>query len=236
MMLKIEKTETTVYTEEEVKWGGKLEDWLQKQLSLSQFTYFLAHTETGVIWGQVEGKTLTLSKPHELLPKPEASLERLHMARLFSTQAEWLLWRDGNGRYHTRLIQDPKTEKINNNTFWSLLQKFIQFFLGKFFTTPPQEIVFTEYMDEEQILWGTEATKLDNNFTLMSDGVQGLRHVVPIAVDLPKPVPTNQRPLRLRIRHYIGGDKHGRIVASRLCDLRSVTSKEQANEQNAETN
>jgi len=80
----------------------------------------------------------------------------------------------------------------------------------------------TEFIPEHQILWGTQAEKINNGFTLVSDGSQGLRHAVPL-IDIP--FDSNQklyRPLRLCVRHYIDDDKETglvRIYLSRLVNL-----------------
>jgi len=82
----------------------------------------------------------------------------------------------------------------------------------------------TEYIPESQILWGTQVEKTENNFSLVSDGQQGLRHGVP----LPKSsinFDSNRildRPLRLSVRHYIDCDEEtglARIYLSRLVNL-----------------
>lgn len=73
-----------------------------------------------------------------------------------------------------------------------------------------------QYYDEKQILWGTHAEPAENGFTLMSDGSQGLRHYVPVEVK------TNggERPLRLKLRHYLSKEAgFVRVDFSRLVDL-----------------
>ncbi|MBD2206446.1 TIGR03984 family CRISPR-associated protein [Calothrix sp. FACHB-1219] len=88
----------------------------------------------------------------------------------------------------------------------------------------------TEFIPENQILWGTQAEKISDGFTLVSDGSQGLCHAVPL-VDIN--FDANQklyRPLRLCVRHYINDDKEtglARIDLSRLVNL--TTEKELAN-------
>jgi CRISPR-associated protein (TIGR03984 family) len=79
----------------------------------------------------------------------------------------------------------------------------------------------TEFIPENQILWGTQAEKISGGFTLVSDGSQGLHHAVPL-VDIK--FDGNQklyRPLRLSVRHYIHYDDTGlaRIYLSRLVNL-----------------
>lgn len=75
-----------------------------------------------------------------------------------------------------------------------------------------------EFFDEDQILWGNRFEQADGGFSLMSDGAQGLRHAVPIAVAPPN---GKQRPLRLTVRHYLSEDDSGlvRVAYSRLVTL-----------------
>ena len=82
----------------------------------------------------------------------------------------------------------------------------------------------TEFIPEEQILWGTQAEQITDDFTLVSDGSQGLRHAVPLTnIDFNR----NQqlyRPLRLVVRHYIDCDETtglARIYLSRLVSVKS---------------
>ena len=79
----------------------------------------------------------------------------------------------------------------------------------------------TEFIPENQILWGTQAGKICGDFTLVSDGSQGLRHAVPlidIEFDENKKL---YRPLRLSVHHYVDYDDSGvaRIALSRLVKL-----------------
>lgn len=86
----------------------------------------------------------------------------------------------------------------------------------------------TEFIPEHQILWGTQAEKVSNGFTLVSDGQQGLRYAVPL-IDIE--FDNNQklyRPLRLTVRHYIDyQDQTGlaRIYLSRIASLKSESRK-----------
>lgn len=79
-----------------------------------------------------------------------------------------------------------------------------------------------DYIPEDQILWGTQAEgQQKEDFTLVSDGSQGLKHAVPLTGINFKG--KDSRPLRLKIRHYIDYDKDGvaRIYLSRLVKLDS---------------
>lgn len=80
-----------------------------------------------------------------------------------------------------------------------------------------------EAFDEEHILWGTRCVGQKNDFTLMTDGRQGLRHAVPLLV------PNNvfdakerHHPIRLRLRHYLTYDADGQanVSLSRLVALK----------------
>ncbi|MDF5732513.1 MAG: CRISPR-associated protein Csx19 [Rhizonema sp. PD38] len=88
----------------------------------------------------------------------------------------------------------------------------------------------TYILPEDQILWGTQADKELNGFTLVLDGQQGLRHAVPlIGIQFDK-TQTLYRPLRLTVRHYIDTEEEtglARIYLSRLVNL--TTKKELRN-------
>ncbi|MCP6760124.1 MAG: CRISPR-associated protein Csx19 [Fischerella sp. CENA71] len=88
----------------------------------------------------------------------------------------------------------------------------------------------TEFIPENQILWGTQAEKICEGFTLVSDGSQGLCHAVPLADINFDAKQKLYRPLRLCVRHYINYDEEtglARIYLSRLVNL--TTEKELAN-------
>ena len=168
--------------------------WLQTQAVTYQLDWLLAHADDGAIWGRMEaGKLLVAPEP------PPLRLETLQQARLFSSAAELLLWRDGDNDFHARLIRDVNEAK---------------------------NAVFTEALDERQMLWGTDAQPLKNTgFTVMSDGARGLRHVVPL--HLAGAFGEENRPLRLRVRHYLEEDASGfvRVTASRLVELTEETKR-----------
>jgi CRISPR-associated protein (TIGR03984 family) len=80
-----------------------------------------------------------------------------------------------------------------------------------------------EAFDEMHILWGTQAEERAQDFTLVADGRQGLRHAVPLKVE--DAAFGRGRPLRLVVRHYLtyDGDGRGRIAQSRLVALRQMS-------------
>lgn len=76
--------------------------------------------------------------------------------------------------------------------------------------------------DEAHILWGTRAEDRENDFTLLADGRQGLRHAVPLNIPASSFDGKSQyRPLRLLLRHYLANDSDGcaRVCLSRLLGL-----------------
>ena len=77
--------------------------------------------------------------------------------------------------------------------------------------------------DESYLLWGTQVEEEKNDFSLVSDGRQGLMHAVPLAIDSSIMQPDYlYRPLRLKMRHYVGFERdNGQavFVASRLVGL-----------------
>jgi len=167
--------------------------WLQRQAGQHKLKWLLAHADDGVIWGKVNdnGQLITSdSVASEVSPPLRAAT--LQQARLFSEDAELLLWRDGDNQWHARLIR-----KAANGE------------------TP----TFTEAIDEPQMLWGTHG-EYRNRFTLLRDGAQGLRHAVPMELPLGRNSETT--PPRLWVRHYLHKDDNGftRIVASRLVELK----------------
>ena len=79
---------------------------------------------------------------------------------------------------------------------------------------------FTEMIDEKQILWGDQAKmcEKDPSFTLMSDGQQGLCHIIPLSFSEISPFLKKMggyQPLRLHIRHYLANEDVARIAVSR---------------------
>ncbi len=85
-----------------------------------------------------------------------------------------------------------------------------------------------EKIEERQILWGTHGQRRDN-FTLLWDGSQGLKHAVPLMNIVTVSDCKLDKPVRLIVHHYINYDQDGlaRIYLSRLVDL---TTQEKDND------
>jgi CRISPR-associated protein (TIGR03984 family) len=130
---------------------------------------------------------------------PAPRLATLQQARLFAPHGELLLWRDGEGCWEARLIRDARNDEA---TEW------------------------LEAFDEPQLLWGTHGEPLPHGFTFLQDGGQGLRHAVPLSLQLDTrsrdlPAPLLAHPCLL-VRHYLTRDGFARVVASRLVNLQTV--------------
>jgi CRISPR-associated protein (TIGR03984 family) len=162
--------------------------WLEAQISGADMPfYLLAHADDGVIWSKTDDSGKLVTAPQTDF-SPPLRAETLHDARLFSTVGEVFLWRDGDGNFRARAIIDGGVDAQDS-----------------------------EYYDEEQILWGTRAEPIEQGFTLLREGAQGLCHVVPIQGTSSY----KEHSLRLTVRHYLETDDKGlvRVKYSRLVNL-----------------
>lgn len=206
MIRTIQSTPAVVQTEPVDTVAADPRRWLEAAACAHNLHWLLAHADDGVIWGRClshdDGAPRLALQP----TPPELRPETLQTARLFSPDAELLLWRDGDGAWQARLIRD---------------------------VTGDERTALRESFDEEQILWGDHGRLLGDvdgvAFVEMSDGAQGLRHTVPLAEAAGDHA---ARPLRLRVRHYMAEDREDgpspgftRVVASRLCALKVVNAK-----------
>lgn len=184
-----------------------LKIWLEEHAATGRYNWLLAHFDDGVLWGRIDNGVLQTSSQvahaHEDDPEVKKALDAcpklrfitLQEARLFSEQAELLLWRDGDNAFHARRIENTSEE---NGGEWTM------------------------HYDEAQLLWGTHGMPLSNDFTLLWDGAQGLRHIVPIRVVLNenKKIHETKEPL-LFLRHYLNRESDGmaRVVVSRILKI-----------------
>lgn len=85
---------------------------------------------------------------------------------------------------------------------------------------PKNSVDDTNHIEEQQALWG-DAGEPKGEFTLMSEGVQGLHHAPPLT-----DYQQGHSPI-LTVHHYIAYDDEGQayIEQSRLVDLKWSTSK-----------
>ncbi|CBN58545.1 MULTISPECIES: type III-D CRISPR-associated protein Csx19 [Kamptonema] len=184
---------------EDAQYISDLGKWLEQKARYYQLKYLLAHADDGVIWGHFDNNNLVNSG--DVFPQlAKLRLCTLQQCRVFSKNAEVMLWKIGQDNWKARLIKD------DNN---------------------PERCLEP---DESQILWGTQKEEEKNGFTLVSDGSQGLKHGVPLMnISFSQDKNNLHRPIRLQVRHYIDYDDSGvaRIYLSRLVDL---TTKEEEND------
>lgn len=187
--------------------------WLGEQVG--HYDYLLAHADDGVIWGRVD-ETGHLKTSHEVFPdvSPPLTSITLQQLRLFGQHRELHLWRTEPGRFQGRVIRDKEQPQE---------KKADEYRQEKMDNQPDK--YWGNCFDENQILWGSrvEACNEDEQFTLVVEGQQGLRHAVPQKV-APHHFGTRQNPkhpLRLQLRHYLTQDDMGqlRIYLSRLVDV-----------------
>ena len=93
-------------TVEPVTLPADLRAWLQSRATALGLRWLLAHTDSGVIWGEMRDDGLALSS--DVFPRPGLLLrvETLQQARLFGTAGELLLWRGPDEQWHATLRRD----------------------------------------------------------------------------------------------------------------------------------
>ena len=118
-------------------------------------------------------------------------------ARLFGENGEVHIWRTDNGFSACRITEQPK----ENGAF-----------------------------DEIQRLWGTDFdrdSKVGDGFTLLVDGLEGLRHAVPLVVPtnyFVKP-PPRFHPALIQTRHYFQVDAETGVTSVALSRLVSIDAE-----------
>lgn len=65
----------------------------------------------------------------------------------------------------------------------------------------------TEYVEQQYLLWGDQVEATENGFSLLSQGTQGLRHALPVAIQsFVQPTMT--------VRHYLSEDNDGQVFVN----------------------
>ncbi|HEU5382393.1 MAG TPA: CRISPR-associated protein Csx19 [Ktedonobacteraceae bacterium] len=179
------------FADDPVGWFSQQMQHLQKMQTHTQ-VYLLAHADDGVIWGRLDQGELITSNDAAPQYSPPLRAETLQTARIFGPGGEMLIWRDEMGAWTNRLIAESMSAP-----------------------SPDWEQAF----EEQHILLGTKAEPQGQDFTLLSEGSQGLMHVIPFSVV--EKIDEQHRPLRLIVRHYVKAEKSGflRVDASRLHSL-----------------
>lgn len=197
--------------------------WLQSKMAAHGLSTLLAHADDGVIWGRLDGELLSLS--HSALAghtrwstiSPLLRKETLQQARAFNTTAELMLWRDGDGEFRARLLEDCPPDSVDVVTNAADFAKN----LAEQMVVDGETVCETkprEYLDEYQLLWGTEPELVAHGFTLWIEGAQGMPHALPY--------PKTATPPRLGVRHYLAIEPSARIEISRLTGLFTAETDE----------
>lgn len=181
----------TPLTVEEFANDQVLHIWLEQQAKEYNLEYLLAHAEDGVIWGRFENNQLTTAE--KVFRKPEFDVD-FPTLRLLTLQQCRIFGKSGE----------------------VLLWRSGEKWRSRLVQDKPE----VEIIPERQILWGTHGQKRDH-FTLLWDGLQGLKHAAPftdVALGEGNKL-INQ--VRLLVHHYINYDDTGvaRISLSRLVNL-----------------
>ncbi|MEH2169969.1 MAG: CRISPR-associated protein Csx19 [Nostoc sp.] len=174
-----------------------LRKWLQKKVQSSGYNlkYLLAHAEDGVIWGYFN---------------PEGNL-------ITATEPEKLFPKYKFPVFRYETLQQCRVFGDSEEIMFWRTEDGLKAILIK-------DNQHSEFITEQQILWGTQAEQIKDKFTLVSDGSQGLRHAVPLPTIEFDKTQKLYRPLYIVVRNYINYDpKTGlaRIYLSRLVSLKS---------------
>ena len=195
----------TPYPPGDLPQDNDVREWLEKQAAQYGLETVLAHAIDGVVWGAFDasGKLMT-----------SYEVEGLQGGAVYSAEL-----RDAT-------LQEARLFRKNAELY---LWRSDASWYARLIKDQPG--AGTEYIDDVHLLWGDQAKVLGvTGFTVMSDGVQGLRHVTPIPVPQPttgQARPSNSAqyavcPLRLVVRHYLADEQFARIAFSRLVKLEII--------------
>jgi CRISPR-associated protein (TIGR03984 family) len=143
--------------------GVDVTTWLVKQAEHHGLTRLLAHADDGVIWGQMVNGALQTS--HDVFgdpPSPELRATTLQQVRIFSEQAELLLWRSPHG-WRARLTEDApdigehynQAQLLWGNRYVTSRDGFTLVAEGRqgLRHAPPAEVAETAFDDERHPLY-----------------------------------------------------------------------------------
>ena len=164
--------------------------------------WLLAHCYAGVVWGKYQEDEWLLSTKITPDLSPALTWSSFLQVRVFGENGELLLWRDGDQLRARKVIVHKEGKEYEG------------------------------YL-EDQWLWGTRAEKkVIDGFTWLTDGAQGLQHVVPIEVPQTDFATdrSNYRPVRLRVMNYLRANESSGLAEvwlSRLVKVFSEPPKEE---------
>ncbi len=191
-----------IIPEDIAEWGQAFHDLVAGEIAYSdkQPLILLAHTDDGVLWGQLVGAVLIWSSHefNQLSPQwqrrvPQIVLlpqrKTLQQLRLFNESGELLIWRDGD-QVRSQLCLDNNEDKA----------------------TIPQTYC----------LWGDQVVATIGKFKLLQEGERGLWHAPPLNGQ-------DGNEARLTVHHYVDYDEMGQayIYQSRLVHLEWLSDVEE---------
>jgi len=166
--------------------------WLLKQAQANHLTFLLAHADDGVIWGEVRGGKLITS--HDVFGEPPSPPLRA------ATLQQARLFGQGAEVLLWRTAQGWRARRVED-------------------VAGEEE---QEHYDQSQLLWGNRYVTAKDGFTLVEEGVQGLRHAPPLEVDKSQ-FKDERHPMRLQVRHYLDPDPETGVLEAALSRLVNVT-------------
>jgi len=168
--------------------------------TVSDGTLMLAHLQTGIMWGRIHNKQLTTA--HDIYKEDTPFSQPFDVAiateiRFFNATQEIFFWNQ-NGQWYQRTITDGAIDGATA----------------------------CDAFDEYHVLWGDSSEPYGDDFTKLTEGAQGLKHVVPIVANIDtQPNDETAKRVCLKVRHYFGEDDNGinTIQTSRLWGIEEVT-------------
>lgn len=163
------------------------EAWLEKQSEEHHLPYLLAHADDGVIWGRFDNDGKLI-----LAGRAFSEVDGVDVKLRKKTLQQLRLF----GRRGELFLW-----RTGNNLQVRLI-----------IDDPIEE----DTLEEVYLLWG-EPSKTNMGFTLMHEGLQGLRHAPPLNI-------LSEDPLGLKVRHYVKYDEidQAYIAFSRLVGFDSL--------------
>lgn len=166
-----------------------LRDWLE-QAACEQGTRWLkGYDDDGAIWGRFDSDG-TLTTERDAVRQAEGERAAEHFAELrpvtfwaaylFGREREVKLWRSDDGHWRVRYVTEPAAEGGGDR-------------------------VYEHYFDEDHLLVGTYAKRIENAFTLLWEGRDQRRrlHAVPATLPLDEREREISEIPRLRVRTYL---------------------------------
>jgi CRISPR-associated protein (TIGR03984 family) len=179
-------------TEVQVSGEEDLAAWLLEQAEKHNLTTLLAHADDGVIWGQMQDGKLHLSSDYFPQVSPPLRADTLQEGRLFGPAGELHLWRDEDGGWDARLVQDGVGQEADSFDEYQILWGTRR---------DGDEEGFTLVRDGER--GQRHAPPVPADKLRFDQSVQ-------------------RRPLRLQVRHYLAPDDDTGLVTVRLSRLVAV--------------